>query len=164
MFLIPKETYIKKKYYFILCMRFFFLKYNYIYIFDFKNNKQLFFNDNLFNGKSLGFLYCNSSYILSLFKQKNFFKFLKGNFYILYFNSYKDILNMNLDIFNFALIFKGYFINVNYLHLINNYYKFYNNNFIIIIKIIERFYWIYKLVILNLYCKLFMILKIISTK
>jgi hypothetical protein len=158
MFLLPKKTYIKRKYYFILCMRFFFLKYKFIYIFDLKDNKQLLIDN------CLDFLYCNSSYILSLFKKKNFFKFLKGNFYILYFNSYKDILNIKLDVFNYALIFKGYFINVNYLYLVNNYYNFYNNNFIIIIKLIERFYCIYKLVIINLYYKIFIILKLITNK
>ena len=128
-----------KKYFFLLSFRSIFLNFNYLIFFKFeKFNFNLVINrlQNYFYTFKIGFKKIMAKNLVSLFNN-NYFKFLKNNHFLIYFNEYfyfNRIYEELLDFSLYALSFSGYLVNNNYLLNIDNYYIFYCNNYLYLIN------------------------------
>ena len=92
---------------------------------------------------NVGFRYGLSSKFLN--SSKKFFNFFKNKFILIYFNDFTNyrlvsmaLSQKNLVLFSFSIC--GYFLNIRYLILIESYYLFYNNNFLLIYVYIISFW------------------------
>jgi len=141
----------KKKYYYLLNLKFKFLNYNYL---CFVNN---------YNYTNYGYRYgvnvikMQSNLLNKLFLNK--ILFVKSNNVLFYFNDYINWFNFIKEksfINSYVLCYSGFYINNTYIKYLNNYYSFYNNNyklfiFIILININNFKYYLYLLIFKIIY-------------
>jgi len=112
---------------------------------------------------NINFKYINNFKITSKFSNNNYFKFLKGSFFLI--NLY-DLNNINLEGLSlFAFYINGYFLNNLYFKNINKLNCFYNTNYLFIIYYLIYFVTIYlQLVVVLKKQFVLMVLSIIKKK
>jgi hypothetical protein len=142
---------IKKKYFYILKFRSTFLNSNYLLFYNL-NNKFFELKNNNFIILDIYFKKLFSNKISYLFNNK-FFNIFLNNYFILFFNNffnYIKIFNLIKNNLLLFLCFSGYFININHLQNINNYFFFFEKNLkIYIFNILIYIYFLLKYIYIN---------------
>lgn len=148
----------KKKYYYLLNLRFVFLNFKYLCFIKFYDLKLL----NLCFDYNLDYIKVNSTFIEKLFVKNNYVKNFKNNHLIIYFNNFSKFFNIVKSLDNnviFSLSSSFYYINNNYLYNLHNYYLFFNNNYIVIILYLFNFINKYKIITFLIIIKIILLLK-----
>lgn len=83
-----------------------------------------------------------------IFNFETYFNFLSSDYLLIYVNNVNNLFSVvkdELQLFSFS--YKGFFINSNYLLNIHDYYMFYTNNYLYLIKYLQLFCFVYTKII-----------------